>query len=160
MFTPLRGIVQDRFAHQHSNTSRETVYLEAAHGVLASPLLGFGAPRPSEVNENQPSIGTQGQLWLVLYSHGIVGLAFYMGWYVTCWWQSRRGQSRLSFWCNVVLFISIIQLPYYGQLPAQIQVTMIAAALSLRELYFGQADDVRAPLPHARPARAAQPEMA
>lgn len=137
VFTPLRGTIVARFEHQHSNTSRETVYLEAAKGVLASPLLGFGSPRPSQVNDNQPSIGTQGQFWLVLYSQGIIGLLFYLGWYVVCFWQTRRGRSRLSFWCNVVLFISIVQLPYYGQLPAQIQVTMVAAALGLREIYLG-----------------------
>ncbi len=132
LFTPLRGVIEARFAHPHSNQGRETLYLEAARSVLSSPLLGFGSPQPSVINPNLPSVGTQGQLWLVLYSHGIIGLAFYLGWYLVCFWQSRRGDPLIAFWCNVVIFIAIVQLPYYGQLPAQIQVTMTAAALSLR----------------------------
>jgi O-antigen ligase len=133
LFTPLRGVIEARFAHQHSNTGRETLYIEAAQSVLHAPLLGFGSPHPSEINPNLPSVGTQGQFWLVLYSHGLPGLVFYVGWYLVCFWQTLRGRSWLSFWCNVSIFIAIIQLPFYGQLPAQIQITMIAAALSMRE---------------------------
>lgn len=133
LFTPLRGTIEARFAHPHSNQARETLYIEAAKSVLQSPLLGFGSPHPSEINPNLPSVGTQGQFWLVLYSHGIPGLVFYLGWYLVCFWHTRRGGSLISFWCNVVIFIAIVQLPFYGQLPAQIQVTMVAAALSMRQ---------------------------
>jgi hypothetical protein len=106
--------------------------------------LGYGSPRPSEVDPSLPQVGTHGQLWLVMYSHGFPGLAFYLGWFAWCFWLTRRGRTRLAFWCNVVVFISLVQLPYYAQLPAQIQVTMVAAALALRES--------QRPAPDAAPA--------
>lgn len=133
LLTPLRQTIEERLAHPHSNEGRETLYLEASRAVLASPLLGFGSPHPSEINPNLPSVGTQGQFWLVLYSHGIPGAVFYVGWYLTCWWQSRHRLSPSTFWSHVTIFIALIQLPFYGQLAAQLQVTMVAAALALRD---------------------------
>ncbi len=133
--TPLWGIVEARFANPHSNQGRETLYIEASKAVLHSPLLGFGSPNQSEINPNLPSVGTQGQFWLVLYSHGIPGLVFYVGWYLVCLWQTRRATSAVGFWCHIVVFVSLIQLPFYGQLATQIQVTMVAAALAMRELH-------------------------
>ncbi len=50
-----------------------------------------------------------------------------------CLWQTRRATSALGFWCHIVIFISLIQLPFYGQLATQIQITMVAAALAMRE---------------------------
>lgn len=132
--TPLRGIVEARFANPHSNESRETLYIEASNAVLHSPILGFGSPNPSDINPNLPSVGTQGQFWLVLYSHGVPGLVFYVGWYLVCLWQTRRQTSAVGFWCHIVIFISLVQLPFYGQLATQIQVTMVSAALAMREL--------------------------
>ena len=133
--SPLGALIHARFTTEHSVRGRETLYSEATAGALQSPILGFGSPRPSESNPDLPEVGTHGQLWLVMYSHGFPGLAFYLGWFGWCFWVTRRGRSRLAFWCNVVVFISIVQLPYYAQLPAQIQVTMVAAALAMRELH-------------------------
>jgi hypothetical protein len=133
--SPLGDLIEARFTTSHSVRGRETLYSEATAGALQSPILGFGSPRPSESNPDLPEVGTHGQLWLVMYSHGFPGLAFYLGWFGWCFWVTRRGRSRLAFWCNVVVFISIVQLPYYAQLPAQIQVTMVAAALAMRELH-------------------------
>jgi hypothetical protein len=132
--SPLGNLIEARFETSHSVRGRGTLYSEATEGALQSPLLGFGAPRPSESDPSLPEVGTHGQLWLVMYSHGFPGLAFYLGWFGWCFWMTRKGRSRLAFWCNVVVFISLVQLPYYAQLPAQIQVTMVAAALALRDI--------------------------
>lgn len=134
VFTPLRDVLEARFENPHSNERRATLYAQASAAVLGSPVLGYGSPNPSEIDPNLPSLGTQGQLWLVLYSQGIPGLLLYLGWYLIAYWQSLRGSSSVAFWCNVVILIALIQLPYYGQLATQIQVTMVAAALGMREL--------------------------
>ncbi|MGH9024178.1 MAG: hypothetical protein ACRDV9_13940, partial [Acidimicrobiia bacterium] len=69
-----RSMVSDRINTPHSNTGRLILAQEAADSVGKSPLLGFGAPRPSVVNPNLPPVGTQGQFWLILFSHGFPGL--------------------------------------------------------------------------------------
>ncbi|HLB62428.1 MAG TPA: hypothetical protein VJN50_06835 [Actinomycetota bacterium] len=132
-FTPLRELVADRLVTGHSNRARISLASEAGEGVLQSPLLGYGSPRPSAENPNLPSVGTQGQLWLVLFSHGVPGALFYVGWFAYVAWISRRGGSWATFWSHVTLVIVLLQLPYYGMLPSQIHVVMLASAIALRE---------------------------
>jgi polysaccharide biosynthesis protein PslJ len=132
-FSPLRGLIEQRFEHQHSNQGRLTLYQEATAGVLESPLLGYGSPQPND-NPNFPSVGTQGQLWLLLYSHGFPGAILFIAWYVSVAWRLRRGRDDLNLWMQVVVVISIVQLAFYGQVPAQIHITFVAMALGMRAL--------------------------
>ena len=151
-FSPLRGLIEQRFEHQHSNEGRLTLYQEATAGVLESPLLGYGSPQPND-NPNFPSVGTQGQLWLLLYSHGFPGAFLFIAWYVSVAWRLRRGRDDLNLWMQVVVVISIVQLAFYGQVPAQIHITFVAMALGLRALL----PEVDAPDPSGAGALALAP---
>lgn len=133
--SPLRDVIEARLQTPHSNQRREALYVETLSGAMRSPILGFGAPRPSEANPTMPSVGTQGQLWLVLYSHGIPGALFYVGWYLVGYLRTLRRSSWTMFWCNVVALIALLQLPYYGHLAAQVQVIMVALALGMRSIH-------------------------
>jgi hypothetical protein len=130
MATPLGPLLGDRIATPHSNQARGMLYTEATEDVLESPLLGYGSPRPSERNPNLPPVGTHGQLWLVLFSHGIPGAALFVGWFVYVLWISRRRAGDIALWMHVVVFITLIQMPYYGLLPAPLHVAMVAAAVT------------------------------
>lgn len=132
LFSPLRGVIEARIEHGHSDEGRTTLYQEAARGVAQSPLFGYGSPGESVENPNLPSVGTHGQFWLVLYSNGIPAIVFYVGWYLIALWRMRRGRSDLVLWCQVVVLIATVQLAFYGQLPAQLMITMVAMALGLR----------------------------
>jgi hypothetical protein len=138
-FSPLRGLIEQRFEHQHSNEGRLTLYEQATAGVLESPILGYGAPQPNN-NPNFPSIGTQGQLWLLLYSHGIPGALMFVSWYVATAWRLRRGRTDLDLWMQTVVVIAIVQLAFYGQVPAQIFMTFAAMAIGLRALLPPEVD--------------------
>jgi polysaccharide biosynthesis protein PslJ len=131
--TPLARVIGDRLATPHSNATRGSLYVEAAEGVLDSPLLGYGSPRESERNPTAPPVGTHGQFWLVLFSHGIPGAALFLAWLGYAFWQSQRRRSTFHLWMSVVLLIALIQLPYYGMLPVPIHLVMLATALSWRE---------------------------
>jgi hypothetical protein len=115
-----------------SNQTRLTLYAETVRRTADSPLIGFGAPRPSEDPSN-PSAGTQGQLWMVLFSHGVPGLVFFLGWYLWVLWRSRATPTRTRLWTHVTLVIGTVLLPVYGMLPSGLAVFMVAAAVSLRE---------------------------
>ena len=65
-----------------------------------------------------------------MFSHGFPGLLFYVGFLFWAFWRTRRGRSRVEFWANVTLVIALIQLPFYGQLPGQVYLLMIATALA------------------------------
>jgi hypothetical protein len=134
MFGPTRQLIDDRIATPHSNQGRTTLYKEAVENVGKSPLLGYGAPRPSKRNPNLPSVGTQGQFWLVLFSHGIPGAIFFMSCFTYAFWRSRRAPTTTALWCHVVILLALVQMPFYGLLGAQLHILLVAVALAFREL--------------------------
>jgi polysaccharide biosynthesis protein PslJ len=135
MFTvgPMGKLINDRVNTPHSNQGREILYSEAADSVGRSPLLGYGAPRPSQINPNLPSVGTQGQFWLVLFSHGIPGALFFVSFLVYGVWQTRRAPTPTTMWCHIVVLLGVVMMPFYGLFEAQIHVIFVALALALRE---------------------------
>jgi hypothetical protein len=150
---PAKDLLRERVANSATNQTRAALYLETIGRVKSSPILGFGAPRPSADTPGAPSAGTQGQLWMVLFSHGYPGAALYVGWYLWVLWRTRRGRTAVAFWAHVTVFIGLVQLPYYGALPAQLVIVMIAAAMAMREEEIVPRPD------QARRPRAARPTV-
>ncbi len=132
-FGPTRQLIDDRIATPHSNQGRTILYKEAADSVQKSPLLGYGGPRPSQANPNLPSVGTQGQFWLVLFSHGIPGALLFVSFFACACWRTRRARSPMALWCHVVVVLALVQMPFYGLLPSQLNIIMIAIAIASRE---------------------------
>jgi polysaccharide biosynthesis protein PslJ len=130
---PVRQLLNERIANSATNQTRVSLYAEVLQRVKQSPVLGYGAPRPSEEGPGAPSAGTQGQLWMVLFSHGFPGAALFVGWYLWAVWRTRKGHTPVSFWAHVTVFIGLIQLPYYGALPSELHTIMLATAMALRE---------------------------
>jgi len=141
--TPLKGLVEDRFAHPHSNERRVGLYEEAIANVEESPILGYGSPRPSEENSDAPSVGTQGQLWLVLFSHGIPGMVLFVWWFLYQLWKMRAVSEPVAFWCHIMVFIAVVQLPVYGWLPAPMAIIMVGIGLAAREQRLDRAEMYR-----------------
>jgi O-antigen ligase len=150
--TPLKDLVADRLATPHSNEGRLSLYTEAAESAMDSPLLGYGSPRPSERDPNLPRVGTHGQLWLVLFSHGIPGVVLFVAWFGFAFWRSRRDAAEIVAWMHVVLLITLVQMAYYGMVPVPIHLSMLAASIAWREPSFGQADAASKPEPVSRAA--------
>ena len=117
----------------HSNNRRVSLYEEAVRGAAESPLFGFGAPRPSKWNPNAPSVGTQGQIWLVLFSNGYPGMLLFVAWFLATLWWFRSVGDPVGFWIHVMLVIMFLQLAVYGLLPVQIHIVMLGIALAWRE---------------------------
>ncbi|HLF41363.1 MAG TPA: O-antigen ligase family protein, partial [Acidimicrobiia bacterium] len=132
-FGPTRQLIDDRVNTPHSNQGRTILYKEAADSVGRSPMLGYGAPRPSQANPNLPSVGTQGQFWLVLFSHGIPGALFFTSFLGYAAWRTRRARTATALWCHVVVLLALVQMPFYGLLSAQLHIIAIAIALAARE---------------------------
>jgi O-antigen ligase len=131
--TPLERYVGDRLAHQHSNERRSNLGEQAVRGALERPLLGYGGPRESPDLPNAPEIGTHGQLYLVLYSQGLPGTAFFVGWWLWALWASRRAATGPPLWCHVVLLIGLLEFLFYDMMPTQLHLMMVVAAAAWRE---------------------------
>ncbi|MGH2768717.1 MAG: O-antigen ligase family protein, partial [Actinomycetota bacterium] len=131
--TPLGGVVVDRLKNPHSNEGRMLLYQEAIKRTKESPVLGYGAPVKS-VRPDTPSVGTHGQLWLVLVSHGVPAALLFFAWWIALLLRTRRGTAPFGVWGHAVVLISLLQMGFYEQLAAPIHITMVAAALVLREM--------------------------
>jgi len=124
--------LQSRLAYSQSSNDRLSVYAEALQGTLASPLLGNGAPRPSATLD--VSVGTQGQIWNVMYSYGFPGLIFFLGWFAALVWTTRRWRTTSDLWLHVCLVVAAVTIAYYGYDGMQLSVLMAAAGLATREV--------------------------
>jgi O-antigen ligase len=126
--TPLGEVFQERLATPHSNEGRFQLYDQARDQAMKAPLLGFGATTPSQ--EGLPAVGTHGPIWMILVSHGIPAAILFLAWFAVVLWRTRGARSEVGFWSNVVVFIALVQVSFYGLLPAQLHVLMAAAALA------------------------------
>ena len=130
MFTPLGEIVAGRLSESDAGT-REGIYSEAWQGTLQSPLLGWGGPRPS-INPFSPPIGTHGQVWMVMFSHGFVGLALYCSWAILAIVQSMKYRDRVSMMLTCVVMAGGLQAFFYNLLPTSLPIILTATGLLSR----------------------------
>jgi O-antigen ligase len=120
----------ERLRYSQSNTSRSTIYSQAFDGAVQSPLFGNGAPRPS--NLLNISVGTQGQVWNVMFSYGFVGLAFFLAFFAVVAFASRRAADPVALWIHAAVVVAFATFFYYGYDGPQLAVLMVACALALR----------------------------
>ena len=126
--------IQLRTTHSSTNLGRVTVYQETFDRTLSSPLLGWGGPRPSRTLNI--SVGTQGHVWNVMFSHGFVALAFFVVTLVWLAWRTRRC-TQLGFAAHVTLVTVVVAITYYGFDGPQMLVALTAAALAMRQVDQG-----------------------
>ena len=132
--TPAGQLVGDKLdKSEKSNDSRSTLYTEAFHGAIDSPLIGNGAPaRPEGARPDMPPVGTHGMLWYLMFVHGFVGMALFLTWLGGEVLRSGRVRTADGWWTHLALVIGLVQVPFYGLLP-QVVLFGIAAGLSHRE---------------------------
>lgn len=128
---PIAERLTHRVEASPSTSDRANLYEETFERALEAPVFGYGAPRPSE-KAGAPSAGTQGQLWMVLFSHGFPGAALFMGWLVWAYIRSIRERDPASLALNAVLLVVVVESLYYGIMTAGLAIAMIAAALAMR----------------------------
>jgi hypothetical protein len=96
--------------------------------------MGYGAPRASQRNPNLPPVGTQGQFWMVFFSHGFPGAFFFVGFAFVATWRTRRARTNPALWCHISLLLGIVMMPFYGWLHMEIHIIAVAFALACREM--------------------------
>lgn len=136
LLTPLKEIVAVRLDSGYSDEGRLGRTAAAVQLIQESPVFGYGSPVQSDLNPANAAVGTHGQLWLVLVSHGLPGAALFLGWLLHLLFRHGkrlRGASDALFWPHVVILMALLMSPYYELLPMQMHTIMIAAALVCRE---------------------------
>lgn len=127
---PVAERLDNRLDVSGTNTSRTTVYLESFQQVSRSPLFGYGAPRPTESTE--VPLGTQGQFWMVLFSHGYVGIALFMSALILLALATLRRKDMMGMALNASLVVLVVQTLYYGLLFQGLAVAALVGAAALQ----------------------------
>lgn len=118
-----------RTTYSTTNIGRLALYRETFERTLESPLLGWGGPRPSRLIE--VSVGTQGHIWNVMFSHGFLALGLFVGSMVLFAWSTRHAVG-LRFAAHVTLVMSATAILYYGFDGPQMVTALVSAGLALR----------------------------
>jgi hypothetical protein len=150
--TPLKQTVEKRLAVGQSNSGRAAL---ASRTVHASPIVGFGSTRDVQGNFNTigggatpdcpqcspPAMGTQGHIWLLIFSQGFVGATLFL------WFLLRRflpyfhdhDPLAIAACASFVFFLVVIWV--YDLLDVPMMTLMLALALLWRMRRPGADDE-------------------
>lgn len=145
--SPLQDLLSDRLETPHSNDRRTQLYVETVDAtVRGSPIVGFGSTRDVQGSFTSvaggdnpqcpacgvPPLGTQGHLWLVLFSQGVVGAILFCAFFAVRFRQHWRDPSAYAVTgCCVLLFFAFFLL-VYDLVEAPLFTVMITVALLWR----------------------------
>lgn len=110
IFSPLQTIVSERLANPHSDDIRTTLAETSVKDALSSPVIGYGSTRKLLGSSQSiavghsstcpqcgnASIGSTGQLWLLLIANGFVGTFLYVGFFIYAVWRYRGDRSPIG----------------------------------------------------------------
>jgi hypothetical protein len=66
-------------------------------------------------------------------SVGIPGTFFFLLWLLYVFWSSRSATDPVNFTVHVAILVTLPQLPFYGWMPVEMFLIMVAAALVWRD---------------------------
>ncbi len=146
VLTPLGSLVNSRLENGKSNNVRMFVTERAITGVRDSPLIGLGTTRNTAGSDQSiavggtagcqrcggHTIGGNGQLWQVLYLHGILGTACYLGFFLTVLWRYRHDTSPIGLAGSAAIVISLGSMFYYNALVTPLAFTFLSYVLLWR----------------------------
>ncbi len=131
-----------RQAVSDTTTGRAGIYRETLQRTLESPLVGYGAPRPAF--EGSISIGTQGHVWMVMFSYGFVGLALFLLFLWGGLWRTRAAPGTTGLWLHASVVSASVAIAFYGLDTMQMLTVTLSLALLLRAVHAPGSTDLPA----------------
>jgi hypothetical protein len=146
--TPLNHIVEQRASHGKSNSIRAFVDGASFRGAVDSPLLGWGDSR-KVIGSSQsiavgPSVacplcggvnvGSAGEIWLVMFSQGLLGAALYVGFFALVWWRLRFDTSLIGAGARLITILTVFYTFFYNNLPTGLMISMLSIGIASRHL--------------------------
>lgn len=148
LVSPLQTIVTERLDNQHSNEIRENLAGSVVDTVMVgSPVIGFGAPRQVQGGYSSialgptaacplcgyaPPLGTQGQVWTVLFSQGILGIVLFLAFFAGQGLQYVRSKKPITIVSLAVLLFFVFEIFVYDTGSHPMFIVFIALALMWR----------------------------
>jgi hypothetical protein len=146
LLSPLHTTVSSRLEHPESNSIRSFLTTAALQGAEESPILGWGGTRKTNGSAQSIAvgntavcsqcgdftIGSNGQVWAVLFYQGFVGAALYTGFFAASMWIYRRDRTPVGQAGVLVVALTFVYMFVYNSAPAALTVTMISVGLLWR----------------------------
>jgi hypothetical protein len=140
--TPLGGVVADRLAHGKSNSVRLYLTERAVTDLAGSPVIGYGSTRDTLGGRSSVAIGEStncarcgnftiggnGQLWQLLFAHGLAGTAGYLAFFGTALWRFRHDRSPVGLAGQAALVGTFSAMLWYNALVTPLAFTMLGFA--------------------------------
>jgi hypothetical protein len=130
LLIPVGDLITQRVTNTTSTSDRLDLYVKTFQAVLRSPLLGFGGPRMVDTTQAAEPLGTQGQVWLVMYSHGIPALLCFGLFFVLVARRLAAAVSPAGRWLSAVPVIAVVIMPFYGYTDINMSVMFFAFGLA------------------------------
>jgi hypothetical protein len=149
--TPLGDVVNARLEDGKSNGVRMYTTQKAIEGVQESPVIGFGSTRNTIGGRNSIAVGESagcnrcgnftiggnGQLWQLLYAHGLLGTAAYLGFFLAGLWRFRRDTTPIGLAGTAALVSSFAAMFWYNALVTPLALMFVAYAVLWRNQQRG-----------------------
>lgn len=144
--TPLSTVLSARMDNGHSDQIRVFTTEVTMDAAAQSPVLGFGSTRSAigsaqtiAVGQSEdcqlcgnPTLGSNGQVWLVLISQGYVGVALYTGFWAFGVWRFRHDRSAIGQAGHLVLVLALLYMFVYNILITPLVFHLLAYILLAR----------------------------
>ncbi|MDT4989056.1 MAG: hypothetical protein QOI74_3150 [Micromonosporaceae bacterium] len=144
--TPLGALAGDRVDNGKSNGVRLYLTDRALQGVRESPLIGFGSTRNTQGGRSSITVGKttncarcgnftvggNGQLWQLLFAHGLLGTAAYLGFFLYGLWRFRADTSPIGLAGGAAIVSTFAAMFWYNALVTPLAFTFCGYALLWR----------------------------
>jgi hypothetical protein len=150
--SPLGDTVGARLDNGKSNGVRSFLIDRALDGLVDSPVIGYGGTRNTVGGRNSIAVGESagcercgnftvggnGQLWQLLYSHGAAGTVGYLGFFGYGLWRFRRDRSATGIAASAAIVTSFSAMLWYNSLVTPLAFMFLAYALLWRNTTEGE----------------------
>ncbi len=147
LFSPLNDVVIGRLGNGDSDEVRGNLAVTALESTAeGSPIVGFGSTRDVAGTFSSiaggasdlcprckaPPLGTHGQLWLVAFGAGFVGVLLYVGFVLSQFVRTVRPRSSSGMAASASLLVLLVTLPFYDSVGIPIVLGLLGVGLLAR----------------------------
>ena len=131
LVVPVTDLINNRVQNTDSTRDRADLYWQTVDAVARSPLLGYGGPRMVDTTHATEPLGTQGQVWMMMYSHGIPALLVFLLLFVVIARRLAAAVSAPGKWLSIIPVIALVITPFYGFTDMNMSVMFFGIALAM-----------------------------
>jgi len=130
--TGLTSIVLAKFNSHYSSDARSSIYGLTWDAFKQKPWIGHGTSGTATGNVvGGVAVGSQGQLWALMYSTGVSGLVTFYGWLLWSFGYSRKDSGAMGTVLRLPLLLAACVSVVYAFVPESMVIIVVSLACVL-----------------------------